>query len=69
MDWPICKLQVCNINKFAQDEWQKVNKHLKFDANFDIWRQFKHFEYDMNCTLEKEKWRIWIGTKMTLCMP
>ena len=41
-----------DFKKFAQDESQKVNKHPKFDANFDIWRQFEHFEYDMNCILE-----------------
>ena len=52
MDWPVCKLQVCNLvfNKFAKAEHQKVNKHPKFDANFDIQRQLEHFEYDMNRT-------------------
>ena len=54
MDWPVCKLQVCNLvfNKFAQAEYQKVKKHSKFDANFDIQRQLEQFEYDMNCTQE-----------------
>ena len=44
MDWPVCKLQVCNLvfNEFAQAEQQKVNKHPKFDANFDIRRQLDH---------------------------
>jgi hypothetical protein len=30
---------------------QKVNKHPKFDDNFNIQRQLEHFEYDMNRTL------------------
>ena len=29
---------------------QKVNKHPKFDNNFDIRRQSEHFEYEMNRT-------------------
>jgi hypothetical protein len=39
MDWPVCKLQVCNLvfSKFAGAEYQKVNKNstpiLIFDAN------------------------------------
>ena len=40
------------FNKFAQAEYQKVNKHPKFDANLDIRRQLEHFEYDMNHTKE-----------------
>ena len=28
-----------------------VNKHPKFDNNFDIRRQLEHFEYEMNRTL------------------
>ena len=57
MDWSVCKLQVCNLvfNTFAQAEQQKVNKHPKFNANFYIRRQLKHFEYDMNSTKGKEK--------------
>ena len=57
MDWPVCNLQVCNLvfNKIAQAEYQKVNKHPKFDADFDIRRQLQHFEYDMNRTLVKGK--------------
>ena len=53
MDWSVCNLQVCNLvfDKFARAEWQKVNKHPKFDANFDIRRQLEQFEYDMNHTL------------------
>ena len=41
MDWPACKLQVCNLgfNKFAQAELQKVKKYPKFNDNFDIRRQ------------------------------
>ena len=52
MDWPVCKLQVCNLtfNKFAQAEEQKVNKYPKFDSNFDIRRQLEHSFYDMNRT-------------------
>ena len=55
MDWPVCKLQVCNLvfNKFAQAEQKKVNKHPKFDANFDIQCQLGHFKFDMNRTLEQ----------------
>ena len=30
------------------------NKHPKFDANFDIWRQLEHFENEMNRTLLTE---------------
>ena len=38
MDWPVCKLQVCNLVfwKFALEEYQKVNKDPNFDNNFDI---------------------------------
>ena len=52
MDLPVCKLQVCNLVliDFAQAELQKVNKHPKFDTNFDIQRQLDHLEYDMNRT-------------------
>ena len=52
MDWPVCKLQVCNLifNKFAHAEEQNVNKHPKFDNNFDTQRQLEHFLYDMNRT-------------------
>ena len=54
MDWPVYKLQVCNLvfGKFAHAEYQKVNKHPKFATNFDIRRQLEHFEYDMNRTQE-----------------
>ena len=53
MDWPVCKLQACNLglNKFAPAEQQRVNKHQKLDANFDIRCQLEHFDYDMNRTL------------------
>ena len=52
MDWPVCKLQVPNLVliKFAQAEQQKVNKHPKFDNNFDIRSQLEHFKYEMNWT-------------------
>ena len=52
MDWPVCMSQVCNLvfDKFAKAEYQKVNKHPKFNANFDIQHQLEHFEYDMNRT-------------------
>ena len=29
---------------------KKVNKRSKFDDNFDILRQLKHFKYEMNRT-------------------
>ena len=53
MDWPVCKLQVCNLvfGKFAQAGYQKLNKHPNLYANFDIRLQLEHFEYDMNRTL------------------
>ena len=53
MDWPVCKLQVCNLvfNEFAQAEKQKVNKHSKFNANFDIRLQLEHYKYEVNSTL------------------
>ena len=52
MDWPVCKLQVCNlvIYKFAPEEQKKVNKHPKFVDNFDIQHQLEHFEYDIDLT-------------------
>ena len=52
MDWPVCKLQVCNLvfDKFAPEEWQKVNKHPKFDDNFNNRHQLEHFEYEINRT-------------------
>ena len=36
--------------EFAQSNSKKVNKHSKFDKNFDIWCQVEHSEYDMNRT-------------------
>ena len=52
MDWPVCMLQFCDLvfDKFAKAEYQKVNKHPKFEANFDIECQLEHFEYEMNRT-------------------
>ena len=49
MDWPVCKLQVCNLVliKFAQAEFQKIDNYSKFDVNFDIQRQLEHFKYEM----------------------
>ena len=49
MDWPACKLQVCNLDlsKFAQAELQKVNNYSKIYDNFDIQRQVEHFEYEI----------------------
>ena len=48
MDWKACKLQVCNLVliELAQAELE-VNKHPKFDNNFDFRRQLEHFEYEM----------------------
>ena len=66
MDWPVCKLQVCNLvfDKFAPSKWQNLNNHPKFDNNFDIQCQLEHLEYDMNHTQVQEeiKWKI-IGIK------
>ena len=36
--------------EFAPFKYQKVNKHPKFDNDFDIHRQLEHFKYDMNRT-------------------
>ena len=33
---------------------QKVNKHPKFNINFDILHQLENFEYDMNHTIVEE---------------
>ena len=68
MDWPLYKLQVCNLifDKFAQAEQQKVNKHPRFDANFNIQCQLEHFGYDMNRTLvvtlevQEDQKMIWL---------
>ena len=50
--WPVYKLQICKsvLIVFAPFRLQKVNKHPKINNNFDIRRQLKHYEYDMNCT-------------------
>ena len=40
----VCKLQVC---KLVLIEIENINKHSKFDYNFDIQRQLEHFEYEM----------------------
>ena len=55
MDWPVCKLQACNLVlvKFAQAEKQKVNKHPMFDNKYDIRSQLEHFEYDIKETTNK----------------
>ena len=48
-------LQICKsvLIEFAPSKWQKVNKHLKFNNNFDIHCQLEHFEYEMNQTLNE----------------
>ena len=53
MDLPVCKLRVWNfvLIQFVQAEYQKINKHPKFDDNFNIWHQLEHFEYEMNRAL------------------
>ena len=53
MNWPVCWLQVCNLGliEFDQAEYQKVNKHPKFDTNFDIRCQLENFEYEIIRTL------------------
>ena len=50
MDCPVCKLQVCNLLLIAQAEYQKVNKHPKFQDNFNILHRLEHNEYEMNWT-------------------
>ena len=52
MDRPVCKLQVCNLVllNLSKQNSKKVNKHPKFDANFDIQCQLELFEYEMNRT-------------------
>ena len=49
MDLPVCKLQACNLVliEFTQEEEHKVNKHPKFNENFDIRRQLEHFKNEM----------------------
>ena len=56
MEQPFCKLQVCNLIliEFAQAELE-LNKHPKFNNNFDIRRQLEHLEYEMNRTKVKIK--------------
>ena len=51
MDWPVCKLQACNLVFNKLQNSKMVYKHPKFDANIDIRCQLQHFEYDMNRTL------------------
>ena len=47
MDWPVYKLQVCNLVliQFAQAEYQKVNKHPKFDNSVGSGLQLEHFKF------------------------
>ena len=49
---PVIINSVCKsvLIEFAPSRYQKVNKHPKFDNNFDIRRQLEHFEYDINRT-------------------
>ena len=70
MEWPVCKLQVCNLvfNKFAPAEYQKVNKHPKFDANFDIHRQIERFEYDITRSLDENIFLYELLFLFTNCM-
>ena len=55
MDWPVWKLQVCNLVLiwFAQAEQQKENKHLKLNNDFNIQHQLEHFEYEINRTFKR----------------
>ena len=48
------KLQMCKsvLIEFAPSKWQKVNKHSKFDNNFNIQLKLELFEYEMNRTLK-----------------
>ena len=48
-------LQICNyvLIEFAPSKQQNVNKHPKFNDNFNIRRQLEHSEYDMNPTLDQ----------------
>ena len=41
-------------------KYQKVNKHPKFDDNFDIRHKLDHFEY------EKDFWRLGVCRKFIL---
>ena len=52
-NWPFHKLQICKsvLIEFAPSKWQKVNKHLKLDNNYNIRRQSEHFKCEMNRTL------------------
>ena len=43
----------------------KVNKHPKFDKNFDIQRLLKHFEYEMNRTQVKQRFSLEIIYQLT----
>ena len=49
-NWPVHKSQKCKsvLIEFAPSKQQNVNKHPKFNDNFDILRQLEHFEYEMN---------------------
>ena len=56
-NWPVHKLQICKsvLIEFEPSKEQEVNKHPKFDNNFDIRRQLQHFKYDMDRTQEETK--------------
>ena len=50
--------------ELAPSKEERVNKYLKFENNFDIQFQLKHFEYDMKPTIntnlfKKKKWATW----------
>ena len=53
-NWSVHKLQMSKsvLIEFAPSKLQKVNKHPKFNNNFNIWHQLEHIEYDMNQTLK-----------------
>ena len=44
---------VITLNEDDQLKKKELNKHLKFDENFDIQHQLEHFEYVMIHTLDK----------------
>ena len=44
--------QTALVHKAWESINQKVNKHPKFDDNFDIRRKLERFEYEMNQTLD-----------------
>ena len=55
--------------EFAPSKYQKVNKHPKFDDNFDIQRQLEHFKYEMNRTLDMQEDLLHFSTNIMFLSP